>query len=117
MATAATKRSTGKVAQVCKLILKCLVQDFEGQKLGADDLEKGYVGLAMAKVKEQCLVNGTITTVDFDLATDELEESGLIGTGPTEIYDNPPGSAVVIFATYSKKEYAFLTKEGYKAAR
>jgi len=46
----------------------------------------------------------------------DLTEYNLIGTGPMEAYDNPPGSLVTIICLYSKNEYSYLTEKGYKEA-
>jgi len=36
---------------------------------------------------------------------------------PIDVYDNPPNSSVVLIATYSKRQYVYLTAKGYNAAR
>jgi len=55
--------------------------------------------------------------VDFDLAFQNLEQDDLIDTGPKERVLNDPNSGVLMigFVT-SKREYTFLSEEGYKAA-
>ena len=108
----------GKVEQVSGQILGYLLQDFQARELGADALDEEYVGLGLNELKQKCFkVDNTSTVVDFDLALKGLEDSGLIGTGPMEVYDNPPGSSVVVIGLYSKREYVYLTSKGYKAAR
>jgi hypothetical protein len=111
-------RFTGKVSQESKHILGCLLQDFQTRGLGADDLAEGYNGIAMSELKKRCIsaANAT-TTVDFDLALKELEEKELVKTGPIEVYENAPGSLVIVAALYSKREYVYLTTKGYKVAR
>ena len=47
----------------------------------------------------------------------ELEEAGLVETGPLVPFDNPPGSSVVVIGLFRNREYAFLTEKGYKAAQ
>ena len=50
--------------------------------------------------------------VDFDLALTDLEEEGLIDTGPMVAYDNPPNSLLFVVGIRSKNEYAYLTEKG-----
>lgn len=108
----------GKLEQLSKQILGYLLQDFQARELRADALDEEYVGHGMNELKQKCLDrDNTSTTVDFDLALKGLEDNGMIGTGPMEVYDNPPDSSVVVIALYSKREYAYLTAKGYKAAR
>jgi len=73
------------------------------------------MGLAPSKLKELSAAAG-IGEVDFDLAISELTEYGLVGTGPMEAFDNPPGSLVLVIGLYSKNEYAYLNEKGYKEA-
>ena len=111
-------RFTGKITQESKHILGCLLQDFRTRGLGADALESGYVGMAMGELRKRSLgADPTTTAVDFDLALKELEEKELIGTGPMEAIDNPPGALLVFVGLYSKREYVYLTERGYKTAR
>jgi hypothetical protein len=53
---------------------------------------------------------------DFDLAIRDLEKAGWVKTGPLEAYQNRPGAAVVLVGLFSKREYTYLSVEGYKAA-
>jgi hypothetical protein len=111
-------RFTGKISQESKHILGCLLQDFRARGLGADALESGYDGMALQELKKRSLAaDNTTTAVDFDLALKELEEKKLVGTGPMDVVDNPPGSTVIVVGVYSKREYVYLTEKGYKAAR
>lgn len=72
----------------------------------------------MNDLKQKCFEGDhTTTNVDFDLALKELEDAELVNTGPMVMHDNPPNSAVVIIALYSRREYVYLTAKGYKAAR
>ena len=109
---------TGKITQESKHILGCLLQDFRKRGLGADALEGEYVGISMEELRKRSLgADNTTTAVDFDLALKELEEKELVGTGPTELIDNPPGSTVIFVGFYSKREFVYLTEKGYRAAR
>jgi hypothetical protein len=95
-------------------LLRSLCDDFRGKELGANALGKDYVGLSVAQMKS---VLDPSLHVDFDLALKDLEQRGLISTGPMVPYQNEPGSAVFVFGVFSKREYAYLTEEGYKAAQ
>ena len=109
---------TGKVQQVSNLILGYLLYDFQARDLGADALEDEYGGVSMADLKRKCFeADKTNTTVDFDLAIQALEDTELIGTGPMDVHHQGAGSSVVASGVYSKREYAYLTPKGYKAAR
>lgn len=57
-----------------------------------------------------------MSEVDYDLAFDELDAVGMVKTGPIEPYENDPSSSVFVMMLFSKKEYCYLTQEGYKAA-
>ena len=108
----------GKVEELSKQILRCLLQDFQARELGADALGEGYVGVVLPELRRNCIESdSTNTTVDFELALQGLEDNELVGTGPIDAYDNPPGSMVVRVGIYSKREYAYLTSKGYRAAR
>ncbi len=111
-------RFTGKVAQESKHILGCLLQDFEARDLGTDELNEGYVGMAIGELKKKSLgTDSTTTTVDFNLALKELEDKEFVKTGPIDVRASEPGSALVFVLPYSKREYVYLTTKGYKAAR
>lgn len=108
----------GKVEDMSKQIVRCLLQDFQERELGADALDEHYVGVPLKDLKRKCLQHdNTSTSVDFDLALKDLEKGKLVDTGPTEAYDNPPNSTVVVLGFFSKREYVYLTAKGYKAAR
>ena len=70
----------------------------------------------MQKLQTEVLSGGTISHVDYDLAISELENRNLVGTGPKQGYDNPPNSDVPIIAWFSKREYIYFKKEGYRVA-
>jgi hypothetical protein len=97
-------------------ILAVLLTEFREKGFGVEELRNTYQGLPPAALKLTCCSDGKISDVDFDLAMNDLDEGGLVKTGPMEVYDNPPGSSVTIIALYSKNEYSYLTEEGYKAA-
>lgn len=99
-------------------ILRCLLADFRERNLTATDLERLYEGVPLSTLRKHCAdtIKG-VTDVDFDLAFEKLEKGGLIQTGPLAPYRNSPGSMVRVVGLYSKKEYACLTKDGYRAAQ
>lgn len=99
-----------------RVILREVLSDFQKQGLGANDLNAPYEGPTTLQLEQACTANG-ISKVDYDLALKELEDEKLIGTGPMELSPNIhiPGVVVVPFF-FSKKEYAYLKKNGYKTA-
>jgi len=111
-------RFTGKIKREGEHILGYLLQDFRTRGLDRDALTEGYVGIATSELQKRSLdADNTTTVIDFDLALQELEDKGLVATGPIAAVDNPPGSAVIVVGIYSKREYVYLTEKGYKAAR
>ena len=107
----------GKVEEISRQVLRCLLQDFQARELGADALEQEYEGVPIKDLKKRCFQQDhTSTSVDVDLALKGLEDKELIGTGPMDVYSDISPS-VNAFAVYSKREYAYLTARGYKAAR
>ena len=113
--TTSTKPS-GPLSDLALEVLRILKAEFIEQDRTAADLSDGYVGLNMQKLQTSALSSGTISRVDYDLAIKELEDRKLVGTGPMEMYDNPPNSGVFIFASFSKREYIYLKEEGYRMA-
>jgi hypothetical protein len=109
-----TKQGFG-ISDASKFILTQLLSEFRQQKLSIDDLRNTYKGLSPKELKERCVAEG-IGEVDFDLAMSDLENHDLVNTGPQVLYDNPPNSSVTIIGFYSKKEYSYLTVDGYKEA-
>jgi hypothetical protein len=72
----------------------------------------------MGELRKRSIGADTATTaVDFDLALKELEDEELVKTGPIDVRVSEPGSALVFALPYSKRNYAYLTTKGYKAAR
>lgn len=98
-------------------VLKFLLDDFEERKLERKDLQEHYEGPKLPQMQEAITQAGDVSTVDFDLAIDELEAAKLINTGPYQAFDNDPSSSVIIIASYSLREYACLSESGYKTAR
>ena len=104
------------VEELSNEILRHLRADFVARSPTSNDLADGYVGPNLAILKTHFSDNGA-SSVDFDLAMKELEEAGLVETGPLVPFDNHPGSSVVVIGLFSNREYAFLTEKGYKAAQ
>ncbi len=113
--TKKSKKST-TLDEPAKRVLSLLVTEFREKGFGTEELRNSYQGLSPAALKSTCCADGKFSDVDFDLAMSDLEERGLVNTGPMELYNDPPGSSVTIIAFYSKNEYSYLTEEGYKAA-
>ncbi|MFP9496998.1 hypothetical protein [Pectobacterium brasiliense] len=107
----------GQLDEAAKQILGTLLADFTDRELTAEHLKRRYEGPQIVAVATAVCNIDDITQVDFDVAFSELEKGKLIRTGPIESYKNRPGSGVIMLGGYSKREYVFLTEEGYKAAR
>jgi len=97
-----------------RFILSELLSEFRERDLKASDLS-GYMGLPPKELRDRSVAKG-ISEVDFDLAMSDLDHHGLVKTGPMQLYDNPPGSSVTVIAFFSKREYSYLTENGYKEA-
>ena len=98
-------------------VLRYLLQEFETNGRGSDELQSGYVGPRMDAMLSEFALDDAFSRVDYDLAIKELEELSLIKTGPIKMYDNPPDSGVFIFASFSARDYLYLTEEGYRESR
>ena len=107
----------GKVEGMSREILRHLLADFQKRSLGVEALRQSYQGVTISALRQVCCGKDADSAVDFDLAFDDLDKDGLIGTGPMVPYENDPGSSVVVIGLFSKREYAYLTEKGYKAAR
>ncbi|KJM19212.1 hypothetical protein SS15_02300 [Enterobacter roggenkampii] len=107
----------GQLDEAAKQILATLLADFTDRNLTVNDLKKRYIGPQIVAVETAVCNIDDITKVDFDVAFRELEKNKLIHTGPMEMYKNRPGSRVIAIGSYSKREFVYLTEEGYKAAR
>ncbi len=94
-----------------------MLADFSDRGLTAKDLKSGYEGPKIEALAVAVCNVADITTVDYDVAFSDLEKSSLIRTGPMAMYDNDRNSSVIIIASYSKREYVFLTEAGYKESR
>lgn len=100
-----------------KQILGALLADFSERQLDAQQLKKLYEGPKVSELISAICSGDDITTVDFDIAFDDLAKKKLIKTGPWRPYENKPGSGLIFVGGYSLKEYACLTEIGYKTAR
>jgi hypothetical protein len=107
----------GALDNLAKQILEDAVTDFADKRLGTDSLSKEYAGAAIAVLETKYCNDGPYSKVDFDLALKQLEEGELVKTGPMTFFENKPASRLVILATYSKREYVYLTEKGYRAAQ
>ncbi|HEB4089386.1 TPA: hypothetical protein RZ058_000201 [Enterobacter cloacae] len=107
----------GQLDEAAKQILGTLLADFTDRGLTAQDLKNGYEGPNIeALATAVCGVAG-FTSVDFEVAFGDLEKANMIKTGPMAMYDNDSNSSVIIIASYSKREYVYLTEAGYKESR
>ncbi|WES90507.1 hypothetical protein [Dickeya fangzhongdai] len=106
----------GQLDEAAKQILGTLLEDFTSRGLGADDLNS-YEGPQIQDLSAAVCNVDDITSVDFDIAFADLEKANLIQTGPLVPFANDPYSSLIMIGSYSKREYAHLTQEGYKAAR
>ncbi|RTE88235.1 MULTISPECIES: hypothetical protein [Bradyrhizobium] len=84
----------------------------EGQDSSA--LIDGYVGVPFSQLTDHIPGVTGASQVDFDLSMKFLDDAELVKIGPMEMYDNPPGSRVIVLGFYSKREYAYLTETGYR---
>lgn len=94
-------------------ILQALMADFKEKALSATALKDGYEGISFDVLRQRFAQE---SAVDFDLAMISLEK-GLVDTGPREPFDNEPGSNIIFFGFFSKREYAYLTEAGYRQAQ
>lgn len=109
-------RAMENVDELSSEIMQYLLADFLGRSLTSDHLSDGYEGPRISAMKEHFSAKGA-GAVDFDLAMKDLENSGLIDTGPMVPFDNPPHSRVLVLGLWTKREYVYLTEKGYKAAK
>ncbi|HHV7383818.1 hypothetical protein NJB25_07210 [Escherichia fergusonii] len=107
----------GQLDEVSKQILGTLLADFTDRQFSIEELKSGYEGPKIEALAAAVCDGDNITKVDFDIAFADLEKNKMVKTGPLEMYDNKPGSSVVVIGFYSKREYTHLTEAGYKAAR
>jgi hypothetical protein len=107
----------GQLDIAAKQILGTLLADFTDRNLTATDLKSGYEGPKLESLATAVCNIEDITTVDFEVAFSDLETAKMINTGPMAMYDNDHHSTVIIIASYSKREFVYLTEKGYKEAR
>lgn len=117
MAKAKRPTTPARLDPLAHTILACLLADFRQQGLGSDALHEGYIGSSLPSLMEHCRVDEAASKVDFDLALKQLEDNHFVGTGPMEPYENDPCSSIVVLMIFSKREYAYLTEDGYRAAQ
>ena len=110
------RKPAGPLNDLSLEILTLLKAEFVSNSRSTDELLNGYIGMSMTELQSRFLDNGGASRVDYDLAIKSLEDQKLVGTGPMEVYDNPPGSSIVVFAMFSKRQYIFLKEAGYKMA-
>ncbi|MEQ9834769.1 hypothetical protein [Pectobacterium versatile] len=103
--------------EAAKQILATLLADFTDRDLSADDLSNSYEGPQIDVLATAVCNVEDITKVDFEVAFSDLEKARFLQTGPLVPFENDPSSSLIMIGSYSKEEYAYLTKEGYKAAR
>ncbi|MDC7870662.1 hypothetical protein TH60_14255 [Pantoea ananatis] len=107
----------GQLDEAAKQILGTLLADFTDRRLTASELNKGYEGPRIEALATAVCNIEDITSVDFEVAFSDLEKSKLIKTGPMAMYDNDRSSSVIFIGSYSKREFVYLTENGYKEAR
>lgn len=108
----------GQLDEAEKQVLATLLVDFVDQGLSLEDLNSGYKGPPLGWLERTICNTRNITKVDFDIAFSELEKNKLVRTGPIVPYERRPDDrAILINFHYSKREYAYLSADGYKAAR
>lgn len=98
-------------------ILADILDDFNQKGLGSDELCEEYVGVPLIELKKKYCTDKGYSQVDFDLGLKQLEENELVDTGPTVAHENPPDASIVLIGFYSKREFVYLTENGYRTAR
>lgn len=98
--------------EASKAILQILLDNFTDHNRSADDLAREYEGVNLVALKQTVCDEILASPVDFDLALKDLEDSELVDTGPIAV-SREPG----LLSMLSKREFAYLTEKGYKAAR
>jgi len=107
----------GQLDEAAKQILGTLLADFTDRGLTAQDLKDGYEGPNIEALATAVCSVADFTTVDFEVAFGDLENSNMIKTGPMAAYDNDRNSSVIFIGGYSKREFVYLTEAGYKESR
>lgn len=103
-----------RIDAIASGILSDLISDFQARGLPASSLASGYEGISLRHLRE---VHGKQSPVDFDLALSELENADYVNTGPIVPFENDPNSGLLIFASFSQREYLHLTDKGYREAQ
>lgn len=106
----------GQLDDAAKQILGTLLADFNDRGLTVRELQNGYDGPKLEALATAVCSTDDINKVDFEVAFSDLEKEKLVDTGPYESMSSVSNSLVFI-GGFSKREYAYLTEEGYKAAR
>lgn len=107
----------GSIDDLGMKILADVIDDFTQKGLGSDYLSKEYVGVSLIELEEKYCAHTGQSKVDFNLALKQLEENGLVNTGPTVAWENSPDASIIRIGVYSKREFVYLTEKGYRAAR
>ncbi|MBJ2066738.1 hypothetical protein [Serratia odorifera] len=107
----------GQLDEAAKQVLATLLADFVDRGLSAEELKGGYEGPQIEVLATAVCNVEDITKVDFEIAFGDLEKNKLVRTGPRVAFDNDSNSSLIFIGSYSKREYAYLSEEGYKAAR
>ena len=106
-----------RVEELSKAILNELLGDFINRNLSARQLEDSYVGVRLTELRKGLCGDDNSDSVDFELALKGLERNEWISSGPMEPYKNTPDSGVFVVGIFSKREYVYLTEEGYRETK
>ncbi|MDP0521113.1 hypothetical protein QOT19_17460 [Serratia marcescens] len=106
----------GQLDEAAKQILGTLLADFNDRGLTVKELKEGYDGPKLEVLATAVCTTEDINKVDFEVAFSDLENARLVETGPYESKSSVSNNFVFI-GGFSKREYAYLTEDGYKAAR
>lgn len=107
----------GQLDEAAKQILGTLLADFSDRNLTANELKKGYEGPKIESLATAVCNIEDITTVDFEVAFSDLEKSKMVKTGPMYVPDSKQFGGMVFIGALSKREFVYLTENGYKEAR
>ena len=98
-------------------ILRQVVTDFRSKGLQVEHLSEEYEGPSISSLEMKFCADGVHSKMDFDLALQDLEAGKFLSPGPIVPHQHDPGSGLVVFGFYSKREFVNLTAKGYKAAQ
>lgn len=115
---ATRRRALGhqSLGDISRQILLELRAEFIASGRSADELQREYSGPSLPAMKMRYMQEQGHSEVDFDLALKELEDNHLVDTGPHPMYDNEPGSSVIVIAFFSRRAFVYLKEAGYRAA-